>query len=332
MSASAAAFAYTAGWLSPERLTPKKLVAALAPPGGPVLGHRRNHARGICFTGTFDANGEGSTLSTASVFVRGQYPLLGRFNTAGPDPAGPDPMAAVRGFGTRIVTPDGSEWRGAAIDAPFFAAPTPEAFYEFLEASGSKDPNAFKGYAAAHPEVLTFVGWAKGHPRYESWAEDRFNGLDSFIATDASGTRRAVRWSFVPGATGIALTPDELAKRPPDFLDKEISERVAKGPLTWKLAITVANPEDPTADPTKAWPADRRTVDVGTLVVTKVVPEVDGPCRDVNFDPAVLPAGLSLSDDPFPAARSAAYRESFNARTGEESHYPHTAPAAGGAR
>ena len=30
-------FAYTAGWLSPQRLTPKKLVAALAPPGGPAL-------------------------------------------------------------------------------------------------------------------------------------------------------------------------------------------------------------------------------------------------------------------------------------------------------
>ena len=35
---AAVAFAYTAGWLSPERLTPKKIVAALAPPGGPGAG------------------------------------------------------------------------------------------------------------------------------------------------------------------------------------------------------------------------------------------------------------------------------------------------------
>ena len=65
---AAIAFAYTAGWLSPHRLTPKKLVAGLAPPGGPALGHRRNHAKGICFTGTFEANGAGAALSRASRF------------------------------------------------------------------------------------------------------------------------------------------------------------------------------------------------------------------------------------------------------------------------
>ena len=76
----AAAFAYTAGWLSPQRLTPEKMVAALAPPSGPALGHRRNHAKGICFTGVFETNGNGAALSRASVFARGQHPALGRFN------------------------------------------------------------------------------------------------------------------------------------------------------------------------------------------------------------------------------------------------------------
>ena len=33
----AAAFAYTAGWFSPERITPNKVVDALAPPGGPEV-------------------------------------------------------------------------------------------------------------------------------------------------------------------------------------------------------------------------------------------------------------------------------------------------------
>src|SRR6202041_2882554 len=70
---AAVAFAYTAGWLSPERLTPAKLVASLAPPGGPALGHRRNHAKGICFTGTFEANGNCTAISRAQLFVRGAY-------------------------------------------------------------------------------------------------------------------------------------------------------------------------------------------------------------------------------------------------------------------
>src|SRR5271156_1543517 len=186
---AAVAFAYTAGWLSPHRLTPKKLVAALAPPGGPALGYRRNHAKGICFTGTFDANGEGSELSKATVFERGQYPVVGRFNIAGPDPKTPDPMAQVRGLGIRITSMDGQEWRSAMIDAPVFAAPTPQAFFEFLTASSSKDPNAFKQYSSAHPEILTFISWVKDHGRTESWTEDRFNSLDSFVFIDKSGTK-----------------------------------------------------------------------------------------------------------------------------------------------
>ena len=75
-----AAFAYTAGWLSPERLTPWKMLEALAPPSGPALGHRRNHAKGICFTGDFESNGSGAALSRAKMFTPGTYPVTGRFN------------------------------------------------------------------------------------------------------------------------------------------------------------------------------------------------------------------------------------------------------------
>ena len=99
IGAGAAAFAYTAGWFSPERLTPTRLVAALAPPTGPALGHRRNHAKGICFTGVFEANGAGSELSKAQVFARGRYPVLGRFNLGTADPNAPDATVRVRGLG-----------------------------------------------------------------------------------------------------------------------------------------------------------------------------------------------------------------------------------------
>ncbi len=99
VAGAAAAFAYTAGWLSPERLTPDTLVDALAPPGGPALGHRRNHAKGICFTGIFDANGAGSALSRAQVFAPGSYPVLGRFNLGTPDPKAVDATVRVRGIG-----------------------------------------------------------------------------------------------------------------------------------------------------------------------------------------------------------------------------------------
>jgi catalase len=321
---AAIAFAYTAGWLSPHRITPKKLVAGLAPPGGPALGHRRNHAKGICFTGTFDSNGNGSALSRATVFERGQYPVVGRFNLGTADPNAADAMVRVRGLGIRITTPDGQEWRSAMIDAPVFAVSTPQGFYELLTASKSKDPDAMKNFIGAHPEFLGFLGWVKGGTWTESYAEEPYNGLNSFLFVDSFGTTHTVRWSLIPAAQPVAISPDDLAKRGPDYLEQEITQRVAAAPQRWKMVVTVANPGDPTADPTKAWPSDRRTVEVGTLVVQQIEPERDGPCLNINYDPTVLPSGIATSDDPFPAARSAAYSRSYNSRTAESANYPGT--------
>ena len=135
----AATFAYTAGWLSPERLTPVKIVEAFKPPGGVPLGHRKNHAKGICFTGIFEANGAGSALSRAQVFAAGQYPALGRFNLGTPNPDAPDATVRVRGMGLSILPPSGQEWRAAMINAPVFPVSTPQGFYELLKAGGARN-------------------------------------------------------------------------------------------------------------------------------------------------------------------------------------------------
>ena len=327
----AGAFAYTAGWFSPESLTSARLVQAFAPAGGPALGHRRNHAKGICFTGEFDANGNGAALSRAQVFVTGKYPVVGRFNFSTTDPNAPDATSRARGMGLQITTPDGDVWRSAMINPPFFPVATPDAFYALLQASASKDPDAMKNFAAAHPEIQAFGAWAASAPWTGSYAEEPYNGLNAFIFTDPTGAEHAVRWSLRPQATPQPISPDDLAKLGPDHLEQEIADRVAKGPQSWTLVLTVANPGDPTSDPSKAWPADRKSVEAGTLVVQQVEAERDGPCRDINYDPTVLPDGIKVSDDPFPAARSAAYAKSFDLRTSpaEEAAYPHSAAATG---
>jgi catalase len=318
-----AAFAFTAGWLSPARLTPAKIVNALAPPGGAALGFRRNHAKGVCFTGNFESNGAAVALSKAPVFAPGSYPVTGRFNLATADPKAPDATVRVRGLSLRIVAANGSEWRTAMIDAPFFAVSTPQAFYGLLQASANKsDPDAMKNFAAAHPEFGNFVAWAGSAPWMGSYAQERFNSLNSFIFTNAADEDQAVRWSFVPAAQPEPVPVDQLKARGADFLATEITQRVQSAPQKWTLVVTVANPGDPTADPSKAWPDDRRKVEAGTLVVNMIEAEADGPCRDINFDPTVLPTGMRVSDDPFPAARSAAYAVSFNRRTAEDKDYP----------
>lgn len=324
---SVGAFAYTAGWLTPGRLTSTELVSALAPPGGAALGHRRNHAKGVCFTGSFEANGNAVALSKAPLFIAGQYPVLGRFNLATPDPDAADPTVRVRGIGVQITAP-GGVWRMALIDPPVFAVSTPQGFYELLEASKSKNPDAMKGFVGAHPEFAAFGEWATKAPWTASYAEVTFNSLNAFIFTDAAGSRNAVRWSLRPEAQAVTISAEDFAKLGPNHLEEDITERVSKTPQRWTLVLTVADPSDPTSDPTKAWPAERRTVEAGTLVVEKIEPEADGPCRDINFDPTILPDGIAVSDDPFPAARSAAYAKSYDLRTSEASHYPRTAASA----
>ncbi|HEY1780993.1 MAG TPA: catalase family peroxidase [Roseiarcus sp.] len=321
----AATFSYTAGWFSPERLTPQKLVDGFAGPSGPPLGHRRNHAKGICFTGMFESNGAGSELSKAQVFAKGSYPVVGRFNLGTPNPNAEDAKVRVRGLGVMISTPDGQEWRMAMIDPPFFPVATVQGFRDLQLASASKAPDAMPEFVKAHPEFAAFGGWAKGAPWTGSYAEERYNSLDSFIFTDSSGNDHAVRWSFAPAVAPVSAPPEALAKRGPNFLETEIVERIKGGPLRFPLMVTVANPGDPTADPSRAWAEGRRSVEVGALVVHAIEAEADGPCRDINFDPTVLPNGIRVSDDPFPAARSSAYRVSYDRRTAEEKDYPRTA-------
>ncbi|MHC4044000.1 catalase family peroxidase [Bradyrhizobium sp. 23AC] len=322
---SAAAFAYTAGWLSPGRLTPERMIAALTPPSGAPLGHRKNHAKGICFTGVLEANGNGVELSRAKVFVQGRYPVLGRFNLGTADPNAVDATVRVRGMGLQISAADGEQWRMAMINPPFFAVSTPQAFHDLLVASGKKDPEAMKAFIQANPEFAAFAAWAKAAPWTGSYAEEPYNSLDSFVFVDAKGDGRVVRWSLRPAAERIPVSQADLEKAGPNVLEQEIEERIRNaGPQRWAMVTTVAEPGDPTADPSRAWPEERRAVEVGTLVVQRIEPERDGPCRDINFDPTVLPQGIRVSDDPFPAARSSVYRRSYDLRAAEAKDYPRT--------
>jgi catalase len=106
-------------------------------------------------------------------------------------------------------------------------AATPQAFYELLVASASKDPNEMKTFAAAHPEIAALSAWATSDSWTGSYAEERYNSLNSFIFTDSSGAEHTVRWLLLPAAQPVAVSPDDLAKRGPDFLEQEIAGSAA---------------------------------------------------------------------------------------------------------
>src|SRR5689334_9002247 len=64
----AAGFLYLGGWFSPHELTPARFVDGFEKVFGIHSGFRRNHAKGMCVSGFFDSNGQGTHLSKSVVF------------------------------------------------------------------------------------------------------------------------------------------------------------------------------------------------------------------------------------------------------------------------
>jgi len=330
-AACALALAYVGGWLSPQRLTPQRIVDQFQQNAGVHPGYRRNHAKGVCVAGYFQSSGEAAPYSVAQVFAPGQRtPVVGRFAIPGSNPYAPDGSVPIRSMALRFALADGQQWRTGMNSMPVFPVATPQAFFAQLQAgqpdpaTGKTDPAKLAAFFAAHPETAAFRAWAKTAKPSASFATDGYWSLAAFVFVAPDAAQHAVRWRMVPQSMDdgrAAPTGD------PDYLAADLRERLAHGPLHWKLLVTLARPGDPTNDATKAWPADRPTVDAGTLVVESEQPQDSGPCRDINYDPTVLPNGIGISDDPLLPARSAAYADSYLRRTSEEAHLPGTAAA-----
>jgi catalase len=327
--ALAGTFAYAAGWLTPSRLTTYRIIDQFQTNGGTHPGYRRNHAKGLCVEGYFDSNGNAASLSRAQVFAAGRTPLIGRFAIPGSNPSAPDASVPIRSFALLFMQRDGQQWRTGMNSTPVFAVHTPEQFYAQLVAAqpdpqtGKPDPAKLKAFYAANPETQPFQQWVKAHPASSGLGNAAYYGINAFRFIDAGGHEHAVRWSVEPEAPYTPVDPQE--KNDPGFLSKQLDEQLKQGNVRWHLIVTVANPGDPTNDATLAWPSDRQRIDAGTIVLERSSPQADGACRDVNFDPTVLPDGIRTSDDPLLAARSAAYAVSYQRRTREEAL--HAAPA-----
>jgi catalase len=319
------------GWLSPQRLTPKKLVDQFQKDAGTFPGFRRNHAKGVCVGGYFDSNGQAQPLSIAKVFAQGRTPVVGRFAIPGSNPYAPDGSVPIRSMALRFALANGQQWRTGMNSMPVFPVATPQAFFEQLQAqqpdpaTGKPNPAKIGAFFASHPETAAFLAWVKTAKPSASFATEYYDSLNAFVLVDANGLRQPVRWRMVPQANDAAIDTSKASDA--DYLAADLTQRLRQSPLRWTLQLTLADASDPTNDATKVWPATRKVIDAGTLVIDRTEPQESGPCRDINYDPLVLPAGIEASDDPLLPARSAAYADSYLRRTSEEAHLPGTAAA-----
>ncbi len=314
-------FLYAAGMFGGHGTTAQKFID-LQQGGQPHFSFRRAHAKGICLQGDFVSKGLLTPYSTSEFFKEGTQPFIGRFSIAGANPTAPDLAAPVRSLALSFASDSGERWRTAMNTPTVMPVRTPEEFYQQIQVlspdpvTGKPDGEKIKAFFAAHPETAAFNQWKQGYTPTMSFATEQYHSINAFYLIDEQGQRHAARWAAVPQASAQLMQSD-ISDSEPDALQLELAQRLQDDAVRFDLMVTLADDSDDENNPTIAWPAERTTINAGTVVIRAVHDQDGGACNGINFDPLVLPSGMKATADPILNARGAAYAESYRRRARE---------------
>ncbi|KMO21291.1 catalase [Methylobacterium platani JCM 14648] len=299
--------------------TAEQTIAAMTKIFGDHPGKRSNHAKGVVVEGSFTPSKDAASLSKAGVFAGPAVPVTVRFSDATGLPQIPDgaPEANPHGLSIKFKPADGSEMDVVTNSLKFFPVATGEEFRDLLVAitrsgPGTAKPTPVEQFMAAHPTAPKALATARTP---SSFGRQVYNGVNAFVLVDAAGKRNAFRYRIVPVAGEELLSADDAKAKAPNYLVEEMPAHLAKAPVAFRVEAQIAQPGDSTKDSTIPWPEDRRFVDLGTLTLTKAVPDSQTVEKTLLFMPNNLPDGVEVSDDPLIDARVQAYAISFGRRS-----------------
>lgn len=295
---------------------PEEAVEAINARFGRHPGCRALHAKGSLYRGTFTATLEGARLTRAAHMQGPAIDLTVRFSNGSGDPTRPDNVADVRGMAVTFHLPGGSRTDILAQSVPRFPASTPEAFIELLGATDRSVGSLwrFLVFLARHPRVVPTLNLNAAALRPPtSYATIPYYAVHAFKWIDPDGAQRYVRYRWEPGESAPRLAKLEARRRGPNYLQEELTERLRRGPVEFKLMLQLAGEGDAVDDPTAVWPEDRETVVAGILKVTGPM-ALDEAGRALVFDPMRLTDGIEASNDPVLLFRPRAYSVSAQRR------------------
>ena len=152
---------------------------------------------------------------------------------------------------------------------------------------------------------MTFVQTPKPIPT--SFATESFFAVSAFKFTNAAGSSRYGRYRVLPVAGNDYLDEAGAAARGSNFLFDEISARVAKEPVRFRIVVQLAEADDTTDDATVRWPEDRPQLTFGEISLNAIAPNNATEQQRIIFDPIPRVDGIDASADPLFEPRANVY-------------------------
>ncbi|KAJ7069628.1 catalase related subgroup domain-containing protein [Mycena amicta] len=267
-------------------------------------GFRPAHARGLLLTGIFTPTPAAAELSAAPHLHRATTPVTARFSSSTGLPLVPDtdPNANPHGLAIRFNLAEHVHTDIISHSTPAFPVRTGQEFLSFFRAVAS---GTVPEFLATHPAAAAFVQFPKPFPT--SLAHEAYYALHAFKFTDKDGKTTFGRYTIVPEAGLQYLDEASVKDQSESYLYDELPERIAKGPVSFKIVLQLAEEGDATDDVTVQWPKERKTIVFGTVTLDKVVAENAQEQKKIIYDPVPRVEGIEPAGDPLFEVRAAVY-------------------------
>jgi catalase len=111
--------------------------------------------------------------------------------------------------------------------------------------------------------------------------------------TNKESVSKFGRYRIVPEGGNEHLDDAAVAAKSANFLFDELAERVANGPIKFKILVQLADEGDVVDDATIHWPEERKQLELGTIALTAAVPDDAHEQKQIIFDPIPRVDGMN---------------------------------------
>jgi len=244
--------------------------------------------------------------------LRASTPVTARFSNSTGLPQIPDnaPDANPHGLAIRFNLAEHVHTDIVSHSTDGFPTRDGDEFLEFLRALAASGPDVpspkpVEQFLGSHPAALAFVQTPKPSP--SSLARESYYGVTAFAFTNAEGHTTFGRYRILPELGNDFLTAEQVAPLTENYLYDELADRIAKGPVRFRIVVQVADAGDTVDDATIHWPESRKLVELGTVELSQVVLDTLAQQKHIIFDPIPRVDGIEPSADPLLELRAAVY-------------------------